>query len=91
LRGGLPIPGQQIGDAVDRVICDAREDVAQIRLGIDALELSSFDEGDQREAAEHLLDRGADINWVPPWARAWPRIVRGSAAGKPATHHELRV
>jgi hypothetical protein len=29
-------------------------------------------EGDQREAAECLLGRGADINWVPPWGKGTP-------------------
>jgi uncharacterized protein len=25
--------------------------------------------GGQRETAEYLLDKGADINWIPDWAR----------------------
>ncbi len=29
-------------------------------------------EGDQRNAAEYLLDRGADINWIPPWGKGTP-------------------
>jgi ankyrin repeat protein len=28
--------------------------------------------GGQREAAEFLLDRGADINWIPGWERKTP-------------------
>jgi ankyrin repeat protein len=28
--------------------------------------------GGQREAAEYLLRRGADLNWVPPWAKGRP-------------------
>jgi ankyrin repeat protein len=28
--------------------------------------------GGQRRAAEYLLDRGADVNWVPPWEKKTP-------------------
>jgi uncharacterized protein len=28
--------------------------------------------GGQRDAAEYLLDRGADVNWIPPWERLTP-------------------
>jgi hypothetical protein len=28
--------------------------------------------GGQRTAAEYLLDRGADVNWIPPWERLTP-------------------
>jgi uncharacterized protein len=28
--------------------------------------------GGQREAAEYLLDRAADLNWVPPWENLTP-------------------
>jgi uncharacterized protein len=28
--------------------------------------------GGQRRAAEYLLDRGADLNWVPPWEKQTP-------------------
>jgi hypothetical protein len=28
--------------------------------------------GGQRPAAEYLLARGADLNWVPPWAKETP-------------------
>jgi ankyrin repeat protein len=28
--------------------------------------------GGQRPAAEYLLDRGADLNWLPPWERLTP-------------------
>jgi uncharacterized protein len=29
-------------------------------------------EGDQRQAADYLLDRGADINWIPSWGKGTP-------------------
>ena len=29
-------------------------------------------EGDQQQIAEYLLNRGADVNWIPPWAKATP-------------------
>ena len=29
--------------------------------------------GGQRRCAEYLLDRGADLDWVPPWERLTPR------------------
>jgi uncharacterized protein len=29
--------------------------------------------GGQRHCAEYLLDRGADLDWVPPWERLTPR------------------
>jgi ankyrin repeat protein len=28
--------------------------------------------GGQQRAAEYLLDRGADLNWIPPWERLTP-------------------
>ena len=28
--------------------------------------------GGRRECAEYLLDRGAELNWVPPWERVTP-------------------
>ncbi len=28
--------------------------------------------GGQRDAAEYLLDRGADLNWIPPWENLTP-------------------
>jgi uncharacterized protein len=28
--------------------------------------------GGQRQAAEYLLDRGADLNWIPPWEPLTP-------------------
>lgn len=40
--------------------------------------------GGQRRAAEQLLDRGADIDWTPPYARGTPL----DAAGQLGTQHE---
>ena len=39
------VPGQQFVDAVDRVVGDAGQDVAQIGLGIEAVELGGLDQG----------------------------------------------
>ena len=37
-------PGQQFFDAIDRVIGDALDDVAQVRFGIHAVELGRSDQ-----------------------------------------------
>jgi hypothetical protein len=28
--------------------------------------------GGQQQAAEYLLDRGADLDWIPPWEELTP-------------------
>jgi hypothetical protein len=38
-------PGQQVGDAVDRMIGDASKHIAQVGLGIEAVELGGLDQG----------------------------------------------
>jgi hypothetical protein len=46
LSGGLsrlPIPWQEVCDAIDRVVCDTPEDIAQVGFWIDAVELGGFD------------------------------------------------
>ena len=40
-----PIPGQQLSDAINRVIGDASEHVAQVTLGIDTVHLGGLSEG----------------------------------------------
>ena len=35
--------------------------------------------GGQREAAEYLLGRGAELNWVPDWTKETPLDTAGSA------------
>jgi hypothetical protein len=40
-----PIPGQQLADAIDRVVGDAHEDVAQIGLRIERVHFGGLDEG----------------------------------------------
>ena len=40
-----PVPRQEFCDAVNRMICDAGEDRADVGLGIDAVELGGLDEG----------------------------------------------
>ena len=37
------VPGQQFLDAIDRVIGDALDHVAQVRLGVQAVELGGTD------------------------------------------------
>ena len=41
-RDLLPIPGEQVTDPIDRVIGDAGDEVAEISLGIEAIELGGF-------------------------------------------------
>src|ERR1039458_9955930 len=43
-RLGRHVPGQQFGDAVDGVLGNAREHVAQIGFGIESVELGRADE-----------------------------------------------
>jgi hypothetical protein len=39
--------------------------------------------GGQRVAAEYLLDRGGDLNWIPPWEKLTPLdAARRSDAGE---------
>ena len=44
LRAG-PMPGKQFVDSVDRVVGDAGEDIAQISLGIEAVQGGGLDQG----------------------------------------------
>jgi hypothetical protein len=41
--------------------------------------------GGQRQTAEYLLDRGADINWIPYWAKGRTAldIARTHDSGRP--------
>ena len=53
-RGGRPrrdIPGQQFADAVDRVVGDAAEHVAQVGFGIEPVELGRADQAVDRGGA----------------------------------------
>jgi hypothetical protein len=45
------VPGQQLCDAVDPVIGDAAEHLAQVDFGIEAVELGAFNEGVDRGGA----------------------------------------
>jgi hypothetical protein len=42
---GGDVPGQQISDAVDRMVCNTAENVAQVGLRIESVELGGFDQG----------------------------------------------
>ena len=46
MSGGIlrEIPGQEFVDAIYRMICNATQDLAQVRLGIEPVELCSADE-----------------------------------------------
>jgi hypothetical protein len=45
------VPGKQVGDALDGMVGDAPEDVAQIGLGVEAVELGALDQGIDRRGA----------------------------------------
>lgn len=47
----LHFPRQQFVDAVDRVLCDALEDMPQVGLRVDAVELDRADESVNRGGA----------------------------------------
>jgi hypothetical protein len=47
----VEVPGQQLGDVVDRMICNHREHVAQVGFGIDAVEFASPDQAVDRGSA----------------------------------------
>jgi hypothetical protein len=38
--------------------------------------------GGQREAAEYLLQRGADLNWLPPWAKERPLDIAAHSSNQ---------
>jgi hypothetical protein len=42
--GGLPVPGQKVGDASGRVVGDPGQDIGEIGLRIDAVELCRLDQ-----------------------------------------------
>lgn len=46
--GGCDVPGQQLVDAVDGVIGDASEHLAQVRLRIESVEFGVADQGVDR-------------------------------------------
>jgi len=48
------MPGQQFVDPIDRMIGDVSQDVAQIRLGVNVVELGRFHEGSQALSQVHL-------------------------------------
>src|SRR5215210_3500390 len=57
-----PVPRQQFADAIDRMISDAGENVAQPHLGIKAVELGRLDEGvDGRGALAAGIGAGEQV------------------------------
>ena len=50
------VPGQQFGDAVDGMVGDAFEDLAEIALGVEAVELGGAGQGIDRGGAFATID-----------------------------------
>jgi hypothetical protein len=46
--GRLPVPGKQVADAIDGMVGDAGENVAQIGLRVESAHLGGLDEGIHR-------------------------------------------
>src|SRR5215831_11820505 len=42
--GRPPVPGQKLGDLIDRMVGDAGSDVAQVGLGVEPIHLCGLDE-----------------------------------------------
>src|ERR1700693_5275054 len=55
----LPVPGQELADAIDRMIGNAGKHVAQISLRVEATHFGGFDEGVHR-GGSHAAGIGAD-------------------------------
>src|SRR6266481_4429497 len=54
----LPVPGQKLADAIDRMISDAGENVSQISLRVEAIYLGGLDEAVHR-GSSHAAGIGA--------------------------------
>ena len=67
------VPGQQFGDAPGRIFGDASDDLAQVRLGIEAVKLSGLD---QRIHQGRALTTGIGTGEGP--------VVRPTAIGRMA-------
>ena len=67
-RCKIDVPGQQLGDAVDRMIGDAAEHLAQVGFGIVAVELGAFNKGVDRPQGGALA-AGIGSNTYPAKAR----------------------
>jgi len=81
LRGAQLVsdgPRQQFVDAIDRMVGDEAEHVAQVRLGVDAVELAGADQGVQRRGAlAALVQSQVQIEFLRP--RATARSARSAA------------
>ena len=54
----LPVPGQKFADAIDRMIGDAGQNIAQISLRVEAIHFGGLDEGVHR-GGSHAAGIGA--------------------------------
>ena len=87
LRGG-PIPGQKLVDALGRVGSEAREDVAEPSLGVDAVELGGLGQRvDGGGALATVIGAGEQPILAP---RAMARIARSAALLSISTRPSLR-
>jgi len=76
----LPIPGQQVADAIDGMVGDAGEHVAQISLWIELAHLGGLDQGIDRGRA-NAAGIGAGKKIVFPSHRQWPDRPFGGIVG----------
>ena len=49
--GGLPVPGKQVADAIDGMVGDAGEHLAQIRFRVEPAQFGGLDQGIHRGRA----------------------------------------
>ena len=74
---GSEIPGQEFGDAMDGMLGDAADDLAQISFGVDAVELGRADQAvDRRRPLTARVRAGEQVVLS---ARASARNARSTA------------
>src|ERR1700720_732863 len=61
----LPVPGQKFADAIDRMIGDAGQNIAQIGLRVEAIHFGGLDEGVHR-GGSHAAGIGASKEIIFP-------------------------
>jgi hypothetical protein len=79
LPGEVDVPGQQFGDAIDRVVGDAAEHVTQVGFGVEAVQFRRLDQRDRADgdAADREATNGA-ARWSgsASTSRAKLRVLR---------------
>src|ERR1700731_1711474 len=69
--GRVPMPGQELTDAVYRMVGDAREHVAQVSFGVEAVELGGLDQGIHRGRPDPTqIGAGKEIILAPQSKRS---------------------